>query len=86
MSTLHINSPCVESTELTDVLGAEVWVKLDCAQPSGSFKIRGFGLQMTKLKEQGIRKFVIASGGNAGLAAAYAGLDGVSKYNFKLCL
>jgi L-serine/L-threonine ammonia-lyase len=42
-------------------------------QPSGSFKIRGIGHACTVYRSQGARRFVSSSGGNAGLAVAYAG-------------
>src|SRR5579859_7298564 len=48
-------------------------VKMDCHQPTGSFKIRGVGRLCQALKAEGARSFVCSSGGNAGYAAAYAG-------------
>ena len=38
-----------------------------------SFKIRGIGLHCQRMKEKGCTHFISASGGNAGLATAYAG-------------
>jgi len=52
--------------------GRETFVKMDCHQPTGSFKIRGIGLLCQRLQAEGARAFVCSSGGNAGLAAAYA--------------
>eukprot|EP00405_Crypthecodinium_cohnii_P031658 CAMPEP_0206519742 /NCGR_PEP_ID=MMETSP0324_2-20121206/65382_1 /ASSEMBLY_ACC=CAM_ASM_000836 /TAXON_ID=2866 /ORGANISM="Crypthecodinium cohnii, Strain Seligo" /LENGTH=303 /DNA_ID=CAMNT_0054013401 /DNA_START=149 /DNA_END=1060 /DNA_ORIENTATION=+ len=40
---LHIETPLVRSRSLSAKLGAEVYLKLDCLQPSGSFKLRGIG-------------------------------------------
>jgi L-serine/L-threonine ammonia-lyase len=51
----------------------ETFVKMDAYQPTGSFKIRGVGLLCQRLKAEGARAFISSSGGNAGLAAAYAG-------------
>jgi L-serine/L-threonine ammonia-lyase len=51
----------------------ETFVKMDGYQPAGSFKIRGVGLLCQRLQAEGARAFVSSSGGNAGLAAAYAG-------------
>jgi L-serine/L-threonine ammonia-lyase len=48
-------------------------VKLDALQPSGSFKIRGIGLLCEEHAARGARRFISSSGGNAGLAVAYAG-------------
>jgi len=52
--------------------GRETWVKMDAHQPTGSFKIRGIGLLCQRLQAEGAARFVCSSGGNAGLAAAYA--------------
>lgn len=51
----------------------QTWVKMDAYQPTGSFKIRGVGRLCQALAAEGTRAFVSSSGGNAGLAAAYAG-------------
>ena len=50
---------------------AEVWLKLEHLQASGSFKARGMfnRLRSAQVPEAGV---VIASGGNAGIAAAHA--------------
>jgi L-serine/L-threonine ammonia-lyase len=53
--------------------GRSVWLKLDALQPPGSFKIRGVGHACTEYARRGARRFVSSSGGNAGLAVAYAG-------------
>lgn len=42
-------------------------------QPTGSFKIRGIGHACQEYVRQGAKRFVASSGGNAGIAAAYAG-------------
>ena len=42
-------------------------------QSTGSFKIRGLGLLCQEGKKEGAGCFVSSSGGNAGIAAAYAG-------------
>ena len=58
---------------LGDVLdrGFDLWLKLDSLQPTGSFKVRGAFSAMLAAgnQEEG---FVAASGGNFGLAVAYA--------------
>ncbi|GAB6022527.1 hypothetical protein CHUAL_006634 [Chamberlinius hualienensis] len=68
----HIVSPLAHSLPLSKKVGHSVFIKCDNCQPSGSFKIRGIGWFLTKKYEEGIRNVVIASGGNAGLATAYA--------------
>ena len=45
---------------------------MEALQASASFKLRGVGLLCNTLAAEGTRKFVIASGGNAGLAVAYS--------------
>jgi len=42
-------------------------------QPTGSFKIRGIGQACQEYVRQGAKRFISSSGGNAGIAAAYAG-------------
>lgn len=71
--TLHIKTPLVESRSLSVISGRSVWLKLDALQPSGSFKLRGIGHACETYLAQGARRFVSSSGGNAGLAVAYAG-------------
>jgi len=70
---LHIETPLVESRALSVAAGRGVWLKLDALQPSGSFKLRGVGHACESWRARGARRFVSSSGGNAGLAAAYAG-------------
>lgn len=71
--TLHIDTPLVESRQLSLVSGRSVWLKLEALQPPGSFKIRGIGFACETYLARGARRFVSSSGGNAGLAVAYAG-------------
>ncbi len=58
---------------LGDVLdrGFDLWLKLDSLQPTGSFKVRGAFSAMVASGHQK-EGFVAASGGNFGLAVAYA--------------
>jgi L-serine/L-threonine ammonia-lyase len=70
---LHIETPLIESRALSRASGATVWLKLDALQPSGSFKTRGIGFACETYFQRGARRFVSSSGGNAGLAVAYAG-------------
>lgn len=70
---LHIRTPFIESTALSRWTGKSVWLKMEALQPSASFKIRGIGFLCQQAVQKGINKFVSSSGGNAGLAAAYAG-------------
>jgi L-serine/L-threonine ammonia-lyase len=71
LSPLHLVTPYWPHRGLPDT-GRTTWVKMDAHQPTGSFKIRGVGLLCQRLQAQGATRFVCSSGGNAGLAAAYA--------------
>jgi L-serine/L-threonine ammonia-lyase len=70
---LHIHTPLIESAPLSRAAGRSVWLKLEALQPPGSFKIRGIGAACEHYARQGAKRFVSSSGGNAGLAVAYAG-------------
>jgi L-serine/L-threonine ammonia-lyase len=71
--TLHIQTPLLESTAFSTAPGQSVWLKMDALQPTGSFKNRGIGHACEEYARRGARRFVSSSGGNAGIAAAYAG-------------
>lgn len=71
--TLHVETPLVESRTLSLSSGRSVWLKVDALQPPGSFKMRGIGHACETYRARGARRFVSSSGGNAGLAVAYAG-------------
>ena len=70
---LHIETPLIQSRALSLLAGRSIWLKLDALQPPGSFKIRGVGHACTEYVKRGARRLVSSSGGNAGLAVAYAG-------------
>lgn len=70
---LHIETPLVNSLHLQAGLPRSIWLKLDALQPSGSFKLRGVGYACQVHAARGAKRFVSSSGGNAGLAVAYAG-------------
>jgi len=71
--TLHIHTPLIESRSLSLAAGRNVWLKLDALQPCGSFKLRGVGHACEVHQARGAQQFISSSGGNAGLAVAYAG-------------
>lgn len=70
---MHINSPLIESESLSRSLEASVWLKLDCLQPTGSFKLRGISRVCREFVANGARELITASAGNAGLNVAYSG-------------
>ncbi|QLS79477.1 pyridoxal-phosphate dependent enzyme [Klebsiella pneumoniae] len=71
--SLSIKTPLLESLPLGRLNNTRVWLKMEAMQPSGSFKIRGVGHACEKHYARGARRFISSSGGNAGLAVAYAG-------------
>ncbi|MFD2368170.1 pyridoxal-phosphate dependent enzyme [Pseudoduganella sp. GCM10020061] len=71
--TLHIHTPLIESHALPARDGQSVWLKMEALQPSGSFKLRGIGHACERYAARGAHRFISSSGGNAGIAAAYAG-------------
>jgi L-serine/L-threonine ammonia-lyase len=70
--SLHIQTPLIASDAMAST-GRTVWLKMEALQPPGSFKIRGIGFACEAYVQRGARRFVSSSGGNAGIAAAYAG-------------
>src|SRR5580692_8005391 len=72
ISALVDPTPVVRSPLLAELLGVPVWLKLECLQPPGSFKIRGAASRMLALPPEQLSLGVIAcSGGNHGAAVAY---------------
>ncbi|XP_001378476.2 serine dehydratase-like [Monodelphis domestica] len=69
---LHMVTPLLESWTLSQVAGTTVYLKLENIQPTGSFKIRGIGHFCQEVAKKGCKHLVCSSGGNAGVAAAYA--------------
>ena len=70
---LHIETPLIVSDILSDLVNKDIRLKLDALQPSGSFKIRGVGFACEYFALRGAKSFLSSSGGNAGMAVAYAG-------------
>jgi L-serine/L-threonine ammonia-lyase len=70
---LHIETPLFQSRQLSQLSSRAIWLKMDALQVPGSFKIRGIGHACSEYVRRGARRLVSSSGGNAGLAVAYAG-------------
>ncbi|MES2148818.1 MAG: pyridoxal-phosphate dependent enzyme [Pseudomonadota bacterium] len=70
---LHIETPLLESSAMAGPDGPALWLKMEALQPTGSFKNRGVGFACAEYQRRGARRFICSSGGNAGIAAAYAG-------------
>lgn len=70
---LHIETPLIKSLPISRKTGQSIWLKMESAQPSGSFKTRGIGYACEEYVKRGAKRFIASSGGNAGLAVAFAG-------------
>lgn len=73
MKSLHIQTPLWESFPLKRRTNQTVFLKMDCFQPTGSFKSRGIGYLCQEHVKAGKTHLVSNSGGNAGYTTAYAG-------------
>lgn len=72
------DTPLVYSERLSNEVGAEVWLKHEGLNPTGSFKDRGMSVAISKALEEGSRAVVCASTGNTSAsAAAYAARAGI---------
>ena len=77
------NTPLVRAERLPAVLGieAEIYLKYEGLNPTGSFKDRWMTLAITKAVEEGARAVICASTGNTSAsAAAYATRAGLRAY------
>jgi len=72
--TLHEGgTPLVAAAHLSELVGAQVWLKVEGANPTGSFKDRGMTMAISKAVEAGSEAVICASTGNTSAsAAAYA--------------
>ncbi|MDA8384650.1 MAG: threonine synthase [Actinomycetota bacterium] len=71
-------TPLIHAPSLSKVVGANVYLKFEGANPTGSFKDRGMTLAITKAVEEGSHAVVCASTGNTSAsAAAYAAKAGI---------
>ncbi|HEY3833917.1 MAG TPA: threonine synthase [Acidimicrobiia bacterium] len=77
--TLHEgNTPLVPAPRVSERTGCDVMLKVEGANPTGSFKDRGMTVAMSKAVEAGTKVVVCASTGNTSAsAAAYAARAGV---------
>ena len=84
LSGLAMNTPLRKSHWLCDVSQAEVFMKLENLQVTGSFKYRGALNAMTWAKERGFTKVFTASAGNHGLGIAEAAVT--TEREARICL
>ena len=72
------DTPLVRAPRLSERVGAEVWLKLEGANPTGSFKDRGMTVAVSAALREGSEAVICASTGNtAASAAAYASRAGL---------
>jgi threonine synthase len=78
--TLHEgNTPLVAAPELSARTNCEVYLKVEGANPTGSFKDRGMTVAVSKAVEAGSKAIICASTGNTSAsAAAYAARAGLT--------
>ena len=68
-----VRTPLERSVELSDLCGVDVWLKFECFQTTGSFKLRGALNAVLLLSDEAKQAGVItASAGNHGLGVARA--------------
>jgi threonine synthase len=78
VTLLEGGTPLVPAPRLSERVGAQVWLKVEGANPTGSFKDRGMTMAMSMAAEEGAKAVVCASTGNTSAsAAAYAARAGM---------
>ena len=78
VTLLEGGTPLVPAPRLSARVGASVWLKVEGANPTGSFKDRGMTLAISKALAEGAKAVVCASTGNTSAsAAAYAARSGL---------
>jgi threonine synthase len=72
-------TPLLPAPALSARTGAQVWVKFEGMNPTGSFKDRGMTMAVSKAVEHGAKAIICASTGNTSAsAAAYAAHAGIT--------
>ncbi len=78
ITLLEGNTPLIPAPYISDLVGREVYLKFEGANPTGSFKDRGMTLAVSKAIEAGSTAVACASTGNTSAsAAAYAARAGI---------
>ncbi len=79
VTLLEGGTPLLPAPRLSERVGAEVHLKIEGANPTGSFKDRGMTVAISKAAEAGAEAVVCASTGNTSAsAAAYAARAGMT--------
>src|SRR5262245_45066718 len=78
VTLLEGNTPLVEAPRISEDVDARVLLKVEGANPTGSFKDRGMTMAISKAAEEGAKVVVCASTGNTSAsAAAYSARAGM---------
>jgi threonine synthase len=79
VTLLEGGTPLLHADRLSDELDLDVYLKIEGANPTGSFKDRGMTMAISKAVEAGVKVVVCASTGNTSAsAAAYAARAGLT--------
>ena len=79
VTLLEGGTPLLHADRLSDELNLDVYLKIEGANPTGSFKDRGMTMAISKAVEAGVKVVVCASTGNTSAsAAAYAARAGLT--------
>ena len=79
VTLLEGGTPLLSAPRLSERVGASVYLKIEGANPTGSFKDRGMTVAISKAVEEGAKAVVCASTGNTSAsAAAYAARAGLT--------
>src|SRR4051812_46206968 len=72
------DTPLIQAPRISERVGADVWLKFEGANPTGSFKDRGMTVAVSAALAEGAEAVICASTGNtAASAAAYAARAGL---------
>ena len=79
VTLLEGGTPLVPAYHVSELVGCEVFLKVEGANPTGSFKDRGMTMAISKALEEGSKAVICASTGNTSAsAAAYAARAGMT--------
>jgi threonine synthase len=70
VTLLEGGTPLVPAERLSEQTGCEVYLKVEGANPTGSFKDRGMTVAISKAAEEGAKAVICASTGNTSASAA----------------
>src|SRR5689334_856190 len=79
ITLLEGGTPLLHADRLSAELELDIWLKIEGANPTGSFKDRGMTMAISKAAESGVKVVVCASTGNTSAsAAAYSARAGLT--------